>query len=371
MAFTPRTSKYSPSDMCWYGSVSGSNKYWYSSEYNTVANNLCLPNCTTYAWGRSQEIAGFSFGKNTVFPNNTNFPEASNWYNNATWEKGSTPKLGAVACWNGSNHVAVVEKIDGGIYLSMSGWVGASSGTRSFTNPGESSEWYFKYVSYEQAVNWYGTPTGYLYNPYVSSGGGSDPEPEPTLVFHSKNAFLSESEMQENAKYIYAKLSKNGWTLNAIAGMLGNMETESTINPGIWQNLDSGNTSLGYGLVQWTPATKYIDWCNDKGIEPSHMDSALARIEYEVKTPGLQWIATSSYNFSFEDFKKSTLSPEYLADAFLKNYERPADGEQPNRQTQARYWYDWLLENGGYIPTPTPSNKKKKGYKWVIFNPTH
>lgn len=48
--------------------------------------------------------------------------------------------------------------------------------------------------------------------------------------------------------------------------MLGNMETESTINPGIWQSLNSGNASGGFGLTQWTPATKYINWANNNGL---------------------------------------------------------------------------------------------------------
>ena len=69
------------------------------------------------------------------------------------------------------------------------------------------------------------------------------------------NFYLSEAQMQGNAVEVYDFLVPRGWTLNAIAGMLGNMQTESNINPGIWQNLDYGNYSLGFGLAQWTPAT--------------------------------------------------------------------------------------------------------------------
>ncbi len=42
---------------------------------------------------------------------------------------------------------------------------------------------------------------------------------------------LTTRQMQINAKYIYIALSDKGWTLNAIAGILGNMQTESSINP--------------------------------------------------------------------------------------------------------------------------------------------
>lgn len=166
------------------------------------------------------------------------------------------------------------------------------------------------------------------------------------MSFISKNAFLSSSEQQTNALYIYNYLIKRGWTLNAIAGMLGNMQTESTINPGIWQNLDEGNTSLGYGLVQWTPSTKYTSWCKTRGLEPSHMVSALKRIEWEVAN-GQQYYKTDAYPLTFSQFKKSTESPSYLAQAFLKNYERPADQTQPARSTQAEQWYTYLSEHGG------------------------
>ena len=38
-------------------------------------------------------------------------------------------------------------------------------------------------------------------------------------------------QMQVNASYIWAYLQAQGWTLNAVAGMLGNMQSESAINP--------------------------------------------------------------------------------------------------------------------------------------------
>jgi hypothetical protein len=172
----------------------------------------------------------------------------------------------------------------------------------------------------------------------------------------SKNAFLSLEEMTINAEYILTWLTGKGWTKNAICGTLGNMQTESTINPGIWQNLDEGNTSLGFGLVQWTPSTKYTDWCHDRGLIPEEMNSNLERIIYEVEN-GLQWISTSGYPLSFKEFTLSTETPEYLAQAFLKNYERPYDQNQPNRSSQARYWWDNLKGTGEIDPGTTPGDE--------------
>lgn len=186
----------------------------------------------------------------------------------------------------------------------------------------------------------------------------------------SKNAFLSESEMQTNAEYIWKYLGSRGWSRNAVAGMLGNMETESTINSGIWQNLDEGNTSLGYGLVQWTPATKLINWAGEHNLDYTKMDTQLKRILWELENGG-QYYPTDSYPESFAEFSKSTNTPEYLAQAFLLNYERPADQSQPARSTQARKWYDYLAnvdagssggseggDSGGDTPVTPPTVKK-------------
>ena len=197
----------------------------------------------------------------------------------------------------------------------------------------------------------------------------------------SKNAFLTEEEMAINARYVYSYLTSRGWSPTAVCGMLGNMETESTINSGIWQNLDAGNTSLGFGLVQWTPATKYINWCHDRGLEPSAMPSALARIEWELEN-GEQFYPTDDYPLTFREFKTSSASASYLAWTFLRNYERPADQDQPARASQAEKWYNLLRGSEGSeggtedpdtpITPPTPSTpvKSSKLPLWMIVTAT-
>lgn len=184
---------------------------------------------------------------------------------------------------------------------------------------------------------------------------------------------LSMGEMNVNATYIYSSLVALGYTINAISAMLGNMQAESSINPGRWQNDNTGNSSLGYGLVQWTPSTKYTGWCTEQGLnDPSTMDSNLARIRYEVEN-NLQWIPTDAHNLTFAQFVTSTVRPSELAKAFLLNYERPADQSesvQNYRASLAEAWYTYL---GGETPTepnqPVITEKKKrKGYNFVIFN---
>lgn len=180
---------------------------------------------------------------------------------------------------------------------------------------------------------------------------------------------LNTGQMQVNAEYIYSYLIDKGWTTNAIAGMLGNLQAESSMNPGRWQNDDVGNTSGGYGLVQWTPATKYIDWCTEQNINDySEMDSNLSRIIYEVEN-NLQWIkATNSDIPTFKDFTKSTKSISELATEFLLCYERPADQSeevQAYRSSLSENWFSFL----GGVPVITPTTKKKpKKYNFILFN---
>lgn len=186
--------------------------------------------------------------------------------------------------------------------------------------------------------------------------------------FYSGNYYLSQAEMEVNVRYAYNYLGSRGWSINAISGMAGNWESESGCNPGIWESLNSGNTSGGYGLVQWTPATKYLNWCDENGLEPSDLDSALERIIWELEN-GEQWIATSAYPLSFADFKTSTQTPYYLGMAFLYNYERPYSLDQPNRGTQAQAWYEFL--SGEPAPDDPGGNEanpvKKKMALWLLL----
>ena len=57
------------------------------------------------------------------------------------------------------------------------------------------------------------------------------------------NMYLERSQMRDNAQYIADYLIANGWTQNAVAGILGNIERESTMNPGLWHDLRYWNMS--------------------------------------------------------------------------------------------------------------------------------
>lgn len=165
------------------------------------------------------------------------------------------------------------------------------------------------------------------------------------------NRYLSTAEMQNNAQIVYNRL-KHGWTLNAICALLANMQCESNINPGIWEKLKEGNLNGGFGLVQWTPATKYRTWHDDYFGDTNYTDGnkQLSRIIYEVNN-GLQWASVySEQGLSFRAFTESTLDPYILAVEFLICYERPADqGESVRalRGSIAQTWWNYF--GGGSI----------------------
>lgn len=182
------------------------------------------------------------------------------------------------------------------------------------------------------------------------------------------NAYLDTGQMAGNGQYIADYLTGRGWTQNAIAAMLGNMQQESNINPGVWQDLNYGNMDGGYGLVQWTPATNYTSWADSRGYpwggnytnKEGYINGQLERILWEV-TNGTQWIPTAAFDFSFAAFTKSTQTPEYLAEAFLKNYERAGTEALSERKQYARYWCNNLSYNGS-----SGSDTIKKAVEWAV-----
>ena len=180
------------------------------------------------------------------------------------------------------------------------------------------------------------------------------------------NRYLSSDEMKNNAILAFRYLSSKGWSLNAIAGVLGNMEIESTINPGIWQNLTE-TASNGFGLVQWTPSTNFTEWAISKGYAIDDGNAQLRWIDEETVNNG-QWIPTSDYDLSFDEFKKSSKDPSWCASAFLKNFERAGVEKEMDRRVNAIAWKIYIETSEDLPGSPTTKPKKKKKFNFILFN---
>lgn len=351
--YTPRLN----SDGMW------GSKYWYSDN-PFEASGYGLPNCTAYAYGRIYELTGSK-------PTYLSLGNGGDWFiynmTEAKCEYGYEPRLGAIACWSEEGeggHVAVVEQInsDGSFVISQSGY------QRPLTDNPPSMSKYFWTNTCDGATkkaSWMDTYDfqGFIYCP------GTPGATYPTNWI-AKNAYLTESEMKHNAKLVWQFFSARGWSINAVSAMLGNMETESTINPGIWESLIANGR--GYGLVQWTPYTKYSEWAGT-GWE-NNGNKECERIIYE-KDNGLQWfsnpaVSPSTPPISFAEFSTSELPVATLANYFLWYYEHPGDPNQPKRAEQAVKWYNYLstLEPGSPDdPIPIRTRKTKNRNKWYYF----
>lgn len=321
MSFIPRLNDYGiMNNPRWY-----SDNPFYQSGYG-------MPNCTCYAYGRWYELLG---SKPTMLP----LGNAGTWYDQApaSISKGSTPALGAIIVMYDpygyyAGHVAVVEQIlaNGDIVTSNS----AYGGTYFFTETLPASNNYIP----SWAANRGYRLKGFLYLP------GTPAQWE----WIKGNRYLSQDEADNNAYLIYYKLTSLGWTLNAIAGLLGNLYQESTNNPGIWQNLYA-DPSNGYGLAQWTPSTKWTNYATSQGWA---IDDGDRQLEFLDSDPISDYIATSSYPETLSEFKTSTKSVDYLVAAWLYNYERAGVEALQNRIYWGNYYYN-LLQN---IPVPPPFN---------------
>ena len=176
--------------------------------------------------------------------------------------------------------------------------------------------------------------------------------------WHNKNtgAYSRDSvEAQENAMKMVEVLAPLGWTINAIAALAGNQAYESGFNPWRWES-DIVNTANGYGLFQYTPATKYINSSvadDYPGFQPNYpmgtggQDDGTAQLLFMHNNVDGGWIPTTAYNMTMQQFRESTQSPDYLASAWLYNYERPRvpSATEAGRRADALWWYDWLVNH--------------------------
>ena len=132
--FTPRFSAPSYLDSRYY-----TDNIFYNSGFG-------MPNCTAYAWGRATEILGKTPNLSTG--------NARDWYsynkNVGAYDYGTTPKIGAIACFDNpyGGHVAVVENIKNGeITFSNSAYGGKNfyltTASVDDKNPGQSG-WMFQ-----------------------------------------------------------------------------------------------------------------------------------------------------------------------------------------------------------------------------------
>lgn len=198
------------------------------------------------------------------------------------------------------------------------------------------------------------------------------------------NTPLTYDEMKVNATFIWNYLGGRGWTLDAVCGLLGNFQVESTINPNRVENSaisrwpEWGN--YGFGVAQWTPwYTKqkpdgtYYDPANYHGSNNPTYGYWAKQNGYTILFDGSGTIGkfepqldylnnnygTSSGKTWVQNYKTTSAGPEQAAKDFYVYYEKSESGTWGTRPAKAAAWYEYL--SGGPVP-PSPSQKRKTNF---------
>ena len=196
-------------------------------------------------------------------------------------------------------------------------------------------------------------------------------------------------KQKHNAQKIYDYFSALGWSLSAIAGMIGNMQLESWLSPALIQGThrsylpnsasslsDVPNSTMihfydsyyglshggfGVGLVQWDGYTstspagqKLVSFAERYNLDWFDGDTQLYRIQREQET-NIQWQSrtVNGISWTWNNYPTNTQTPEVSAEVWMRCYEISATGTLPTRKNNARYWYDYFYDE----PTPpTPDD---------------
>lgn len=178
--------------------------------------------------------------------------------------------------------------------------------------------------------------------------------------------YLTQSEMENNATEFYSYFNSKGFTIESVAGMLGNLQQESNINPGMKQ---TASASSGWGLIQWTPSSNLTDYANAQGS-----DWATGEIQTQlmwdeiINGYGGQWIPKPALGYSYtgDEFSKLTDVSE-ACKAYLYERERAGVEALTKRLTYANNWYEYLT--GVTPPTPPAPTKRKRMPIWMMCRP--
>ena len=183
------------------------------------------------------------------------------------------------------------------------------------------------------------------------------------------------SYQKHNAEKVYYTFIAEGWTVNAISAMLGNMTKESNLNParvykvGRFPNQGNNLSDIGnnqavnhpneaYGLVQWKGRgdtdpnnNQLVGYAIRHNAEWYDGDIQMERMLWEwqgrkkwhpQKVDGVYW--------TYEDFAHSTLSTDKLAKVWMVCYEGTYSTLDV-RKNASKYWYDYFYGNPD-VPTP-------------------
>lgn len=202
----------------------------------------------------------------------------------------------------------------------------------------------------------------------------------------STNTSNVTSEMIHNATKVMAYFRNDGWTDNAIAGMMGNMHLESTFSPALIQatnrwrlpnsaaslsdvpnsvmidfykeHYNDPNRGYGIGLVQWDgrtdtppPGQKLVSFSERYNLNWYDGDTQCFRLKRERET-NIQWTPMTIMNvyWTWEEYVHSEYDASDLGAIWCQCYEIADVGTILTRMANATFWYDYF--HGQYLGVP-------------------
>lgn len=194
-----------------------------------------------------------------------------------------------------------------------------------------------------------------------------------TVVETDAYGRLTEEQILGNAQMVWQYLHAKGWDAASVSAACGNFAHESYINPGQWQGGHYEDMSYGYGLGQWTPATKLRDFADARGLSWRGNGNTQCLM---VDEDSGQWHASAmesgtvqSPPITFAQFKanQTKLSVDRLTELWYfyweePSYEYPGYASLPARKKWAQMVYE--LIGGTAPPEPAPTGGKLKWFYW-------
>lgn len=198
----------------------------------------------------------------------------------------------------------------------------------------------------------------------------------------ASDVYLNQQHRDENARLIADYLMNLGWTREAVAGILGNMDVESSMNPALiegrgYHTLPDNNTVLaittqtGVGLVQWTGTTptapagqKLASFAIRYNKNWYDGELQCFRLEREYDED-LQFDhgTVDGVSWDWQTYVVSTETPEQLAKVWQYLYERGGTDTQ-TRQQKARYYYRIIGMKKAWLFYLMANRRKEYRRKW-------
>lgn len=139
--------------------------------------------------------------------------------------------------------------------------------------------------------------------------------------------------------------------LYVVAAICGNFFQESTVNPGIWENLTVD--APGYGLGQWTDnppnvmrRTALFNWLDAQGYARDSGEGQMNFLIYEnLWIPSL--ISPSAYATMSDFFNSNSTSLHDCVLEWMYHWEGINDGTDTVRLDAAQRYYDLFVNDDG------------------------